>query len=80
MVTGNHQFITDNNGTPLSVVIPIQQYNEIIEIVEQYNRESKFKPTPEEMESLEISNQQIIEGKTISSMDLSKRLKDKYGS
>lgn len=76
-----HQFITDHSGKPLSVVIPINEYKDLLSIAEKYQGEEEdIHFSKEELESIEISHQEAKENKTISSKDLFQKLRNKYGS
>lgn len=75
-----HQFITDHSGKPLSVVIPINEYKDLLAIAEKYqDTEEDIHFSAEELESIEISHQEAKENKTISSKDLFQKLRNKYG-
>lgn len=76
-----HQYITDHSGTPLSVVIPINEYEDLLSIAEKYqDTEEDICFSEEELKSIEISHQEAQENKTISSKDLFQKLRKKYGS
>ena len=81
MNTSQHQFLTDYQGVPLSVVLPISEYNDLIHLATLYSEtEEEVHFSEEELKSIEISHQQAKEGKTISSAELHKRLTAKYGN
>ena len=75
MNTLQHQFLTDYQGVPLSVVLPISEYNDLMHLATLYSETEE-----EELKSIEISHQQAKEGKTISSAELHQRLRAKYGN
>lgn len=70
-------FVTDNEGNTLSAIVPIEEYNRMIKIVEQYYEDEEF--TEEELRRITLSHQQAKEGKLIKSEEVFKMLRAEYG-
>lgn len=70
-------FVTDNEGNTLSAIVPIEEYNRMIKIVEQYYEDEEF--TEEELRKIALSHQQAKEGKLIKSEEVFKMLRAEYG-
>ena len=70
-------FVTDNEGNTLSAIVPIEEYNRMIKIVEQYYEDEEF--TEEELRRIALSHQQAKEGKLIKSEEVFKMLREEYG-
>lgn len=70
-------FVTDNEGNTLSAIVPIEEYNRMIKIVEQYYEDEEF--TEEELRRIALSHQQAKEGKLIKSEEVFKMLRAEYG-
>ena len=70
-------FVIDNEGNTLSAIVPIEEYNRMIKIVEQYYEDEEF--TEEELRRIALSHQQAKEGKLIKSEEVFKMLRAEDG-
>ena len=75
-----YQYLTDSQGVPLSIVLPINGYDDLMYLATLHSQEEEVHFSEEELQSIAFSHQQAKEGKTISSEELHKRLKAKYGN
>lgn len=71
------QYITDKKGNTLSVIIPIEEYNKMTEIVENYNYEED-NITEEDILAIAESKEQFKRGEYITGEEFMKRLDAKY--
>jgi hypothetical protein len=76
----NVQFITDNEGKTLSAIVPINEYNTMLKIVEQYYYDDDDNFTDEELRRIALSHQQAQEGKLVKSEEVFKMLRAEYGN
>ncbi|WP_314296602.1 hypothetical protein [Capnocytophaga gingivalis] len=74
------QFLNDEDGNAMYAVLPIAQYNELLSRAMEEETDFYYELTDEEIAYFERAEQLSKEGKVVSSEEVRKKVREKYGS
>ena len=74
------QFINDEDGNAMYAVLPIAQYNELLSRAMEEETDFYYELTDEEIAYFERAEQLSKEGKVVSSEEVRKKVRERYGS
>ena len=74
------QFLNDEDGNAIYAVLPIAQYNHLLSRAKEEETDFYYELTDEEIAYFERAEQQSKEGKIISSEEVRKKVRERYGS
>ena len=74
------QFLNDEDGNAMYAVLPIAQYNHLLSRAMEEETDFYYKLTDEEIAYFERAEQLSKEGKVISSEQVRKKVRERYGS
>ena len=74
------QFLNDEDGNAMYAVLPIAQYNELLSRAMEEETDFYYELTDEEIAYFERAEQLSKEGKVISSEEVRKKVRERYGS
>ena len=60
-----HQYLTNSQGVPLSIVLPINEYDDLMYLATLHSQEEEVHFSEEELQSIALSHQQAKEGKRL---------------
>ena len=74
------QFLNDEDGNAMYAVLPIAQYNELLSRAMEEETDFYYELTHEEIAYFERAEQLSKEGKVVSSEEVRKKVRERYGS
>ena len=74
------QFLNDEDGNAMYAVLPIAQYNHLLSRAMEEETDFYYELTDEEIAYFERAEQLSKEGKVISSEQVRKKVRERYGS
>ena len=74
------QFLNDEDGNAMYAVLPIAQYNQLLSRAIDEETDFYYELTDEEIAYFERAEQLSKEGKVVSSEDVRKKVRERYGS
>ena len=74
------QFLNDEDGNAMYAVLPIAQYNELLSRAMEEETDFYYELTDEEIAYFERAEQLSKEGKVVSSDEVRKKVRERYGS
>ena len=74
------QFLNDEDGNAMYAVLPIAQYNQLLSRVMEEETDFYYELTDEEIAYFERAEQLSKEGKVVSSEEVRKKVRERYGS
>ena len=74
------QFLNDEDGNAMYAVLPIAQYNELLCRAMEEETDFYYELTDEEIAYFERAEQLSKEGKVVSSEEVRKKVRERYGS
>ena len=74
------QFLNDEDGNAMYAVLPIAQYNELLSRAMEEETDFYYELTDEEIAYFERAEQLSKEGKVVSSEEVRKKVRKRYGS
>ena len=74
------QFLNDEDGNAMYAVLPIAQYNQLLSRAMEEETDFYYELTDEEIAYFERAEQLSKEGKVVSSEELRKKVRERYGS
>jgi len=74
------QFLNDEDGNAMYAVLPIAQYNELLSRAMEEETDFYYELTDEEIAYFERAEQLSKEGKVVSSEEVRKKVRERYGS
>ena len=74
------QFLNDEDGNAMYAVLPIAQYNQLLSRAMEEETDFYYELTDEEIAYFEKAEQLTKEGKVISSEQVRKKVRERYGS
>ena len=74
------QFLNDEDGNAMYAVLPIAQYNQLLSRAMEEETDFYYELTDEEIAYFERAEQLSKEGKVVSSEEVRKKVREKYGS
>ena len=74
------QFLNDEDGNAMYAVLPIAQYNQILSRAMEEETDFYYELTDEEIAYFERAEQLSKEGKVVSSEEVRKKVRERYGS
>ena len=74
------QFLNDEDGNAMYAVLPIAQYNHLLSRAMEEEADFYYELTDEEIAYFEKAEQLSKEGKVISSEQVRKKVRERYGS
>lgn len=80
MNTLTPQFLNDEDGNAMYAVLPIAQYNELLSRAMEEETDFYYELTDEEIDYFERAEQLSKEGKVVSSEEVRKKVRERYGS
>ena len=73
------QFLNDEDGNAMYAVLPIAQYNELLSRAMEEETDFYYELTDEEIAYFERAEQLSKEGKVVSSEEVRKKVRERYG-
>lgn len=74
------QFLNDEDGNVMYAVLPIAQYNQLLSRAMEEETDFYYELTDEEIAYFERAEQLSKEGKVVSSEEVRKKVRERYGS
>ena len=74
------QFLNDEDGNAMYAVLPIAQYNQPLSRAMEEETDFYYELTDEEIAYFERAEQLSKEGKVVSSEEVRKKVRERYGS
>ncbi len=74
------QFLNDEDGNAMYAVLPIAQYNQLLSRAMEEETDFYYELTDEEIAYFERAEQLSKEGKVVSSEEVRKKVRERYGS
>lgn len=74
------QFLNDEDGNAMYAVLPIAQYNELLSRAMEEETDFYYELTDDEIAYFERAEQLSKEGKVVSSEEVRKKVRERYGS
>lgn len=74
------QFLNDEDGNAMYAVLPIAQYNQLLSRAMEEETDFYYELTDEEIDYFERAEQLSKEGKVVSSEEVRKKVRERYGS
>ena len=74
------QFLNDEDGNAMYAVLPIAQYNHLLSRAMEEETDFYYELTDEEIAYFERAEQLSKEGKVVSSEEVRKKVRERYGS
>ena len=74
------QFLNDEDGNAMYAVLPIAQYNQFLSRAMEEETDFYYELTDEEIAYFERAEQLSKEGKVVSSEEVRKKVRERYGS
>ncbi|WP_277124620.1 hypothetical protein [Capnocytophaga gingivalis] len=74
------QFLNDEDGNAMYAVLPIAQYNELLSRAMEEETDFYYELTDDEIAYFERAEQLSREGKVVSSEEVRKKVRERYGS
>ena len=74
------QFLNDEDGNAMYAVLPIAQYNQLLSRAMEEETDFYYELTDEEIAYFERAEQLSREGKVVSSEEVRKKVRERYGS
>ena len=74
------QFLNDEDGNAMYAVLPIAQYNQLLSRAMEEETDFYYELTDEESAYFERAEQLSKEGKVVSSEEVRKKVRERYGS
>ena len=73
------QFLNDEDGNAMYAVLPIAQYNQLLSRAMEEETDFYYELTDEEIAYFERAEQLSKEGKVVSSEEVRKKVRERYG-
>ena len=74
------QFLNDEDGNAMYAVLPIAEYNQLLSRAMEEETDFYYELTDEEIAYFERAEQLSKEGKVVSSEEVRKKVRERYGS
>ena len=74
------QFLNDEDGNAMYAVLPIAQYNQLLSRAMEEETDFYYELTDEDIAYFERAEQLSKEGKVVSSEEVRKKVRERYGS
>ena len=74
------QFLNDEDGNAMYALLPIAPYNELLSRAMEEENDFYYELTDEEIAYFERAEQLSKEGKVVSSEEVRKKVRERYGS
>ena len=74
------QFLNDEDGNAMYAVLPIAQYNQLLSRAMEEETDFYYELTDDEIAYFERAEQLSREGKVVSSEEVRKKVRERYGS